>query len=111
MTISLPDLEWPDNAVRPQAVMISLHEGERRNLRPLLAIPGLSFTSVGTVGSGRLVLEASADIPFRLMARRLGPTSKRRFPNVPELWRDLLSDLATPATWAASTGWSARRCR
>ncbi len=99
VSISLPDLDWPDNAVRPQAVTISLHEGERRNIRPLLAIPGLSFTSVGAVGpadSGRLVLEASADIPFRLTARRLGPVSGRRFPNVADLWRDLLSDLATP---------------
>ncbi|MEV0751083.1 bifunctional glycosyltransferase family 2 protein/CDP-glycerol:glycerophosphate glycerophosphotransferase [Streptosporangium sp. NPDC050280] len=96
VTISLPDLEWPDNAVRPQAVMISLQEGERGNLRPLLAVPGFSFTSVGTVGSGRLVLEASADLPFRLMARRPGHAAKRRFPSVPELWRGLLADLATP---------------
>lgn len=100
--ISLPELDWPDSAVRSQAIMISLHEGERHSTRPLLASPGLSFTSVGTVGSagsagsGRLVLEATADIPFRLSARRIGNLPRRRFPSVAELWRGLLSDLATP---------------
>ncbi|WP_326635689.1 bifunctional glycosyltransferase family 2 protein/CDP-glycerol:glycerophosphate glycerophosphotransferase [Streptosporangium sp. NBC_01755] len=96
VSISLPELDWPDNAVRPQAVTISLHEGERRNARPLLALPGLSFTSVGTVGTGRLVLEASADIPFRLMARRIGHVPGRRLPSLAELWQHLLSGLATP---------------
>ncbi|MEU4829783.1 CDP-glycerol glycerophosphotransferase family protein [Streptosporangium sp. NPDC023615] len=96
VSISLPDLEWPDGVVRPQAVMIALHEGEHRNVRHLLASPGLSFTSVGAVGPGRLVLEASPDVPFRLTARRLGPVPARRLPKASELWRSLLADLATP---------------
>ncbi|MGC5013740.1 CDP-glycerol:glycerophosphate glycerophosphotransferase [Streptosporangium sp. DT93] len=96
VSISLPDLVWPDGVVRPQAVAVALHEGEHRNVRHLLASPGLSFTSVGAVGQGRLVLEASPDVPFRLTARRLGPVRARRFPKASELWRGLLADLATP---------------
>ncbi|GAA2994237.1 bifunctional glycosyltransferase family 2 protein/CDP-glycerol:glycerophosphate glycerophosphotransferase [Streptosporangium longisporum] len=147
VSIALSDLVWPDGVVRPQAVMVVLSEGERHNVRPLLASPGLSFTSVGEVGperpgksggsrvpggsgrSGRsgvfrvsgaswrfgrsgtsrasggpkvsggparLVLESSPEAPFRLTARRLGPVPRRRFPRPAELWRSLLTDLATP---------------
>ncbi|WP_433540976.1 CDP-glycerol glycerophosphotransferase family protein [Streptosporangium sandarakinum] len=97
VTIDLSALDWPEDAVKPQSVELSLTEGGRSCSRPVLAFPDLSFTSTGTLSAGRLVLEASADVPFRLTARRIGPAPRRgRLARAAELWRDLPLRLATP---------------
>ncbi|MEU9835502.1 CDP-glycerol glycerophosphotransferase family protein [Streptosporangium sp. NPDC048047] len=97
VVIDLSALDWPEEAVKAQSVELSLGEGGRSCSRPVLAFPDLSFTSTGALSAGRLVLEASADVPFRLTARRIGPVPRRgRLARAAELWRDLPRRLATP---------------